>query len=77
MSGALAVACEAGARHRKSVLKALCKWYYFSEAGGILRQPGSRKAGEPQVQGTGSKVEAAGEKVVPEPQDDSWPSEIP
>lgn len=45
--------------------KALCKWYYFSEAGRILRQPGSRKAGEPQVQGAGRKVEAGGEEVVP------------
>lgn len=44
--------------------KALCKWYCFSEAGRILRQPGSRKAGEPQVQGTGRKVEARGEKVT-------------
>lgn len=45
--------------------RALCKWYYFSEAGRILRQPGSRKAGEPQVQGAGRKVEARGEEVVP------------
>lgn len=77
MSGALVVACEAGARHRRVSYKALWKWYYFSEAGGILRQPRRRKAGEPQVQGAGRKVEAGGEKVVLEPWDNSWPSEIP
>lgn len=51
--------------------KALWKWYL------TLRQPGSRKAGGPQVQGAERKGGAGREKVAPEAPDCSWPSEIP